>query len=96
MMNDYISKVISKVYAVVDGKQKAVAEVIEGCGCGFTHLIRIEEKYKSALPIFAKCLQICGNDYAEINITYEQVERSIKNGYVWNNESIAVIIDKVL
>lgn len=93
-MMDYISKVISKLYAVVDGEQKAVAEVIEGCGCGFTHLIRIEEQYKSALPIFAKCLQICG--YTHIDLTYEQVEKSIKNGYVWNNESIAVIIDKVL
>lgn len=93
---DYISKVISKVYAVVDGEQKAVAEVVEGCGCGFTHLIRIEEKYKSALPIFAKCLQICGYDMNSHLLTYEDIENSIKTGYVLANHNIAVVVDEVL
>lgn len=94
MSMDYVSKVISKLYAVVDGEQKAVAEVVEGCGCGFTHLIRIDENYKSALPIFAKCLQLCG--YTTINLTYEDIEISIKDGYAVKNQNIAVIIDKVL
>ena len=96
MANDYVSKVISKVYAVVDGEQKAVAEVVEGCGCGFTHLIRIDEKYKSALPIFARCLQLCGYDINIHLLTYADIENSIKDGYAVKIQNIAFVVDKVL
>ncbi len=92
---DYINKVVSKVYANIEGEgmNVLVAEVIENPGCGFDYLIRIDEKYKTALPIFAKCMELC-----KINrdIDYTYVNASIVDGYLYGHENVALIIDKVI
>ncbi len=92
---DFVNKVVSKVYANIEGEGMniLVAEVIEKPGCGFDYLIRIDEKYKTALPIFAKCMQLC-----KINrdIDYSYVNESIKREYLYGHENIALIIDKVI
>lgn len=91
---DYVNKVVSKVYANIEGEgmNVLVAEVIENPGCGFDYLIRIDEKYKSALPIFEKCMQLC-----KINqdIGYGYVIESIKRECLYRHENVALIIDKV-
>lgn len=97
-MSDYISKVVSKVYAVVNDKQKVVAEVIEGCGCGFDYLIRIKPEYKFVEDIFVKCLSLCNISLGNTIITKEVIEKSIDNGYPINSmyQNIALIIDEII
>lgn len=93
-MSDYISKVVSKIYAVVDDKQKVVAEVIEGCGCGFDYLIRIKPEYSKILDIWNKCLMLCG--ICVVGLDNVIVNESIENGYYSTHEEIAVIVDEII
>jgi hypothetical protein len=90
---DYINKVVSKLYAVVNGCNVIVAEVIENCGCGFDYLIRICPEYQTALPIFAKCMEMCK---VQEDIDYKYVKDSIEKGYLKSHEEIALIIDEVI
>lgn len=91
---DYVSKVVSKVYAIVNGYNTVVAEVIENCGCGFDYLIRIKPQYKNALPIFAKCMELCG--IQEINIDYEYLKMSYDREYLYKHENIALVVDEII
>lgn len=91
---DYINKVVSKLYAIVNGYNVIVAEVIENCGCGFDYLIRICPKYQTALPIFAKCMEMC--KVQEDIIDYNYIKDSIERGYLRTHENIALIIDEVI
>ena len=93
-MSDYISKVVSKVYAVVDDKQEVVAEVIENPGCGFDYLIRIDGRFKKALDIWLKCLQLC--NISVVGLDNSIIEKSINDGYYYTHEEIAVIVDEVI
>lgn len=88
---DYINKVVSKLYAVVNHENKVVAEVIENPGMGFDYLIRIDEKYKTALPIFAKCMFLC-NVYEDID--YNFVNASYERQYILGHENVALMVDK--
>lgn len=93
---DCVSKVISKVYAIVDGYNTVVAEVVENCGCGFDYLIRIKPQYKNALPIFAKCMELCNIPDNEINIDYEYLKMSYDREYLYKHENIALMVDEII
>ena len=90
---DYVNKVVSKIYSGVNHKNEAIAEVIENPGCGFDYLVRIDERYKTDLPIFSKCMELC-----KINqiIDYNYINESIKRECLYKHENIALIIDKVI
>lgn len=89
-----IERVESKIFVTENNSKTAVAEVIEGCGCGFTHLIRIHPDYKQDIDIFKKCLQLCDNVVS--GVTEEFLKESIEREYVRTNENIAVVIDKII
>ena len=59
---DYINKIVSKLYANIEGEgmNVLVAEVVKKPGCGFNYLIRIRPQYKKVLNIWNDCLQLCG------------------------------------
>lgn len=96
---DYINKVISTIYAIVDGENKAVAEVIENPGLGFQWLIRIDPLCKSNLDIFNKCMEIIFG-LNDMVITYDIINTSYERGYLKTDEgkfeSIALICDKIV
>lgn len=89
-----ISKTITKIYVVEDNTQKAVAEVIENCGCGFEWLIRVNPDYKYDKTIINKCLAVLHTVVVEWN--EESVNKWIENGYVNNHETMAFIVDEVI
>lgn len=91
---DYVNKVVSKIYAIVNGSNTLVAEVVENPGCGFDFLIRIKPQYKKALPIFAKCMELCG--IHEINIDYEYLKMSYDREYLYKHENIALMVDEII
>ena len=93
---DYINKIVSKLYANIEGEgmNVLVAEVVKKPGCGFNYLIRIRPQYKKVLNIWNDCLQLCG--ITVVGLDNQIVERSINDGYYWTHEEIAVIIDEVI
>lgn len=92
---DYVNKIVSKVYANIEGEGMniLVAEVVKNPGCGFEYLIRIKPQYKKVLNIWNECLKLCG---LLADICNNIVEKSINDGYYWTHEEIAVIIDEVI
>ena len=90
----YVSKVISKLYAVENGSNVVVAEVIENPGCGFDYLVRIKPEYKYELNIFSECLKLCG--LSNISISKDFIEKSIEREFVYCNEDIALVIDEIV
>ena len=87
-------KVISKIYKVVENRNKCVAEVVEDCGCGFDYLIRIIPEYKYDKEVFNKCLDIC--NIAIIGLDKNFIEVCIERGYLIRHENIALVIDNVI
>lgn len=95
-MKEENMKIVSKLFVVENNRNKAVAEVVEGCGCGFEYLVRIEKEYVYSLPIFAKCMSICGIPDNEINIDKDFIEQSLKREFIYTHEEIALVVDKIL
>lgn len=90
----YVSKVVSKLYAVENGSNVVVAEVIENPGCGFDYLIRIIPEYKENVEVFNKCLDIC--NISVVGEIRRFIEESINRGYIIRHEEIAFIIDEII
>jgi hypothetical protein len=90
----YVSKIVSKIYAVVNGYNTVVAEVIKGCGCGFDYLIRIKPEYKYELNIFSECIKLC--DITAFDVSRDIIDKSINDGYLYRNENIAFIADDII
>jgi hypothetical protein len=91
---NYISKVVSKLYAVENGSNVVVAEVIENPGCGFDYLVRVKPKYKYNLNVFVKIIELCGLPYFDVSM--EVIDKSINDGYLYKNENIAFIVDEII
>ena len=91
---DRIEKVISKIIAVVDGKNTVVAEVVENPGMGFEYLIRIPKRFSKILDVWTKCLGLC--NLFTVGLDNSIIERSIADGYYYTHEEIAVIIDEIV
>ena len=91
---NYISKVVSKLYAVENGSNVVVAEVIENPGCGFDYLVRIKPKNKYDLNVFAKVIELCG--LSSFDVSTDMIDKSINDGYLYKNENIAFIVDEII
>ena len=89
-----INKTITKIYVWENDTSKAVAEVIENCGCGFEWLIRVNEEHKHDLVIINKCLAVLHT--VVVGIDKEKINEWIENGYVTNHETMAFIVDEVI
>jgi hypothetical protein len=89
-----ISKTITKIYVWENDTNKAVAEVIENCGCGFDWLIRVNEEHKHDLVIINKCLSVLHT--VVVGIDEAKINEWIEKGYVTNHETMAFIVDEVI
>lgn len=90
------TRIESKIYIYKNCEKVVVAEVVSNCGCGFNCLIRIHPDYKHSLPIFATCMELCNIPMNEINIDKQYVEKCYDRGYLIQDESIAVVLDKII
>jgi len=90
-----IERVESKIFVTENNSKTAVAEVIEGCGCGFTHLIRIHPDYKQDEEVFRKCLKLC-NTVNDAYMMKDYMNGSYEREYLINNPDVAVMIDKII
>ena len=92
---DCINKIVSKLYAYIEGEgvNVLVAEIVKNPGCGFNYLIRIRPQYKKILNVWAECLQLCN---VSVDLSDSIIEKSINDGYYYTHEEIAVIIDEVI
>lgn len=89
-----INKTITKIYVWENDTNKAVAEVIENCGCGFEWLIRVNEEHKHDLVIINKCLSVLHT--VVVGIDEEKINEWIEKGYITNHETMAFIVDEVI
>ena len=96
-----IEKIVTRLFAVEENRNKAVAEVIEGCGCGFDYLIRITKQYAYDTKVFEKCASICGVNSLRDVTTEESIDKSIieksyKDGFLYKHENIAIVVDDII
>ena len=87
-------KTESKISIWKNGRKEYVAEVIENCGCGFDYLIRINPDNKDSIALFKKCLNLCG--LSNVSVSKDFMENSFERGYVYCNENIAIVLDKII
>lgn len=88
------AKVITKIYDEKNS-QKAIAEIVENCGCGFKYLIRIDETEKYNSDLFTQCMFYTHRQLAG-SITKDYLEKCYDRGYWIFDESIAIICDTVI